>query len=80
MSSFTVSPGICKASSTHGAHAQAACELLARLVQAGGASTPGQPAVTRIYHMGMASATRDALTVKGHAELIYTTFVPTLTA
>jgi len=76
VSSFTVSPSIYKGETySRSTQAQGAYELLTRLVQAGGASTPGEPVVTRIYYMRMAGTTPDALIVKGHAEPIYTTFV-----
>jgi hypothetical protein len=76
VSSFTVSPSIYKGEQySRRTQAQAAYELLTRLVQAGGASTPGEPVVTRIYYMRIAGTTPDALIVKGHAEPVYTTFV-----
>jgi hypothetical protein len=76
VSSFTVSPSIYKGERySRPTQAQGAYELLTQLVKAGGASTPGEPVVKRIYYMRMAAATPDALIFNGHAEPIYTTFV-----
>jgi hypothetical protein len=55
--------------------AKGAYELLTRLIMAGGASTPGEPVVRRIYYMRFAGSANDALIVKGHPKPIYTTFV-----
>jgi hypothetical protein len=51
--------------------AAGAWDLLSQLVKASGASTPGQPVVTRIYYLRFAGKTRDALVVAGHREPIY---------
>lgn len=72
ISSFTVSPSIYKGEKySRATQAAGAQELLTRLVKAGGASTPGEPAVTRIYYMRFAGTTPDALIVKGTREPIY---------
>jgi hypothetical protein len=76
VSSFTVSPSIYKGEKySRPVQAKGAYELLTQLVKAGGASTPGEPVVKRIYYMRMAGGTTDALVFMGHAEPIYTTFV-----
>lgn len=72
ISSFTVSPSIYKGEKySRATQAAGAQELLTRLVQAGGASKPGEPVVTRIYYMRFAGATPDALIVKGTREPVY---------
>lgn len=48
--------------------AAVAKDLITRLMQAGGTSTPGEPTVTRIYYMRFAGTTPDALIVKGTRE------------
>lgn len=75
VSSFTISPSIYKGE-TYSRTIQAfgATELLHQLVKAGGASTPGQPVVTRIYYMRFAGNTPDALIVKGQREPAYRVF------
>jgi hypothetical protein len=72
VSSFTVSHKGEKYS--RATQAAAARELLTQLVKAGGASTPGEPVVTRIYYMRFAGDTPDALIVKGHREPVYRVF------
>jgi hypothetical protein len=54
--------------------ATAARDLLTQLVTAGGASTPGQPVVKRIYYLRFAGDTPDALIVKGTPEPVYRVF------
>ncbi|MGD0607193.1 MAG: hypothetical protein ABSA53_26875 [Streptosporangiaceae bacterium] len=71
VSSFTVSYRGERYSRT--TQAKGAHELLTQLVLAGGASTPGEPVVTRIYYMRFAGDTPDALIVKGHREPVYYT-------
>jgi hypothetical protein len=76
VSSYTVSPSLHKGETySRRTQAKGAYELLTQLVKAGGASTPGEPVVKRIYYLRMAGTTTDALIVMGHAEPIYTTFV-----
>lgn len=54
--------------------AKGARYLLTQLVKAGGASTPGQPVVTRIYYLRFAGKTPDALVVDGNREPVYHVF------
>lgn len=55
--------------------AAGARDLLTQLVKAGGASTPGQPTVRRIYYLRFAGTTPDALIVGGKPEPVYRVFV-----
>ncbi len=76
VSSFTISPSIHKGETyLRATQAAGARELLTQLIKAGGASTPGEPVVTRIYYMRFAGNTPDALIVKGHREPVYHVFV-----
>ena len=72
VSSFTVD--FSKHHYSRQTQAMGAYQLLHTLPEAGGASVPGEPVVTRIYYMRFAGAPHDALIVNGQREPIYFTF------